>query len=99
MPRKRQSKLKIGDIVGFSPDFADRGIIIDDFPWGQTAYWFVSKTLADYDEYYPCDGMKDRNICNNCEFNEICHKMQDIVKCDISEFARWRGEGKYDIDI
>lgn len=46
-----------------------------------------------------CKGMKDINLCKQCEHSSLCSHLRDIVRCDISEFGQLRREGKYNPDI
>ena len=104
MPRKRQLKFKVGDVVKI---YGRRTGVITSSP--NNKQWYYSIEL--FNELNPlgavfvdsqlslCEGINTPNICIECEYRDLCPHLQDIARCKISEFGQLRREGKYNPDV
>jgi hypothetical protein len=78
-----------------------RGIVIE--YWRGTSdkydvYWFDNGSIeprVHSNWIKRCSGLRNKKLCNECGHNDFCN----IARCDISEFAQLRGEGKYNPDV
>ncbi len=60
-------------------------------------YWFYSGKAyqCPIQMLRHCEGEKRKKLCKECEHNDLCPHLKEIVLCDISEFRK----GKIDIDV
>ncbi len=98
--------LEIGDIVKSRPNKIrssglSRGVVIeridrntyDEEPVWFTVYWFRSQLINTGCDVVLCEGLKDKVVCTNCEHRDSCLHLQEIARCDNSEFGHFRGDG------
>jgi hypothetical protein len=101
--------LKVGDIVKFRPNKtlpsgSARGVVIEQVMKSKgirfhSVYWFRPQNIQEGCDVVRCEGLKDKEVCTNCEYRDLCPHLQEIARCDISEFGQFRGEGELDFDI
>jgi len=61
--------------------------------WDYQVYWFSEDSyLLFEDDLMPCIGLEKKWLCRKCEDKDLCRHLPAIVRCDISEFGRLRGE-------
>ncbi len=111
MRRRKWTIYKVGDIVSYIPPFSQitlgggKGILLetvmDDEPFYDIAYHLYERRIGSYEgvPFIHCDGASRKEICNDCEYENLCRVLPDIIKCDISEFAEYTGKGKRNFDI
>ncbi len=105
---KQPQEFKLGDIVESKQDIVapegSKGIVILEYiegsPPDYDIYWFHSGIASVFREDLKlCAGMEDKNLCKHCEYNNLCPNLDEIVRCDISEFGEWRMEGESDVEV
>lgn len=65
-------------------------------------YWFYSGRVyqCPIQMLRHCEGEKRKKLCKECEYNDLCPHLKEIVRCDISEFSKWLDEKVIrDIDV
>lgn len=99
---------KIGDVVESERDIVapegSKGIVIleyvEDSPPDYDIYWYGSGVGGVFrEDLRYCKGAQDKSLCRRCEYHDLCPNLDEIVRCDISEFGEWRAEGILDYHI
>ena len=102
---QQQQEFKVGDIVESKNDIVapegSKGIIISEFmedsPPDYDVYWYRSEVGSVFrEDLEHCEGMEEKGLCIRCEYNDLCLHLDEIARCDISEFGEWRTEGELD---
>ena len=105
MLSRQQQEFKVGDIIQSKNDIVapegSKGIVIseyiEDSPPDYDVYWYNSGVGSVFREDLKfCKGMEEKSLCSQCEYNDLCLHLDEIARCDISEFGEWRTEGKLD---
>ena len=100
--------LKIGDVVQYRirPTSSFKGVIIEliptedeSEPFFYTVYWYKFRSVVQGCDVVLCEGVESRELCNDCDFTELCSVLPDIVLCDISEFGEWRSGNKRSLEL
>ncbi len=104
----QQQEFKVGDVVEsknriVAPE-RSKGIVIleyiEDYPPDYDVYWYHSGVGSVFrEDLRHCQGTEEKSLCRQCEYNDLCIHLDEIVRCDISEFGEWRTEGKLDYDV
>lgn len=103
----QQQEFEVGDVVESQDNIVapmkSKGIVIqkhiEDCPPDYDVYWYSSELGGVLkQDLKRCNGMENRDLCELCEYKYLCPNINDIVRCDISEFGEWRMEGELDID-
>jgi hypothetical protein len=105
---KQPQEFKVGDIVESKQDIVapegSKGIIILEYVEGSPpdydVYWYDSEIASVFrEDIRHCGGIEEKNLCRRCEYNNLCPHLDEIVRCDISEFGEWRMEGEPDLNV
>ena len=108
MVQEHQQEFKIGDVVESQNNVvapvSTKGIIIleytDDRPPDYDVYWYNSGVISVIrEDLRHCKGIEHKRLCLQCEYDDICPNLGDIVRCDLSEFGEWRAEGERDFSV
>ena len=59
-------------------------------------YWFNLGMIlwCNVEDLIRCKGVRHKRLCNECEHRDLCPHLQEIVRCDISEFGQLETGGK-----
>ena len=105
---EQPQEFKVGDIVESKNNIVapegSKGIVIleyiEDSPPDYDVYWHDSGVGSVFvEDLKRCKGMDEKSLCMQCEYNDLCRRLDEISRCDISEFGEWRTEGKQDYDV
>ena len=100
---QQRQEFKVGDVVESKNDIVSpegsKGIVIfefnEDSPPDYDVYWYGSEVGSVFrEDLRHCEGLDEKELCIRCEYNDSCHHLDEIARCDISEFGEWRAEGK-----
>lgn len=104
----RGQEFKVGDIVEsrnviVAPE-GSKGVVIseyvEDSPPDYDIFWFHLGVGSVFrEDIRHCQGTEEKNRCGQCGDNNTCIHLEEICRCDISEFGEWRAEGKLDYDV
>jgi hypothetical protein len=105
---KQQQEFRVGDIVESKNDIVapegSKGIVIleyvEDSPPDYDIYWYRSGVASVFrEDLRYCKGKGESSLCRQCEHNDLCLHLDEIARCDISEFGEWRDEGQPDYRV